>query len=109
MQSSRFVIGRSWVRLPLSAPLIDFLTSGFDIFNSPPCLLPPGSPISQISLVRSDERLSHGGGTFTDAMPAALAASTPMSVSSKTRQDVGSTPSRKAAVKKASGSGLPLL
>ena len=35
--------------------------------------------------------------------------STPMSVSSKTRQVVGSTPSRKAAIKKASGSGLPLL
>jgi hypothetical protein len=55
------------------------------------------------------ETLSHGGGTFTDAMPAAAAASMPMSVSSKTMQASALTPSRAAAIRKASGSGYPLL
>lgn len=49
----------------------------------------------------------HGGGTRTEAMPAAVAAWMPNSVSSKTRQWAGATPSRSAAIRNASGWGLP--
>src|SRR5215472_15711281 len=49
---------------------------------------------------------SHGGGTFTVAIPAARAAWMPMSVSSKTRHTSGATPRFVAAIRNASGSGL---
>jgi len=73
-------------------------------------------PSCQLSVVpeavgrhQSHESLSHGGGTLIDAMPAAVAASIPISVSSNTKQDSVSTPSRAAAIRKASGSGFALL
>jgi hypothetical protein len=52
--------------------------------------------------------LSQGGATFTVAMPADSADVIPMSVSSKTKQASGLTPSCAAASRKGSGSGLPL-
>src|SRR5436190_5423189 len=50
-----------------------------------------------------------GAGTRTDAMPAALAASIPICVSSKTRQAAGWTPRRCAAIRNGSASGLLFL
>src|SRR6185437_5006706 len=50
---------------------------------------------------------SCGSGTFTTAIPAALAAVTPTSASSNTRHSSGFTPNIRAAVRKGSGSGLP--
>ena len=50
--------------------------------------------------------LSQGWGTLTEAIPAAVAACMPMSVSSKTRQLSDATPSFSAAIRKGCGSGL---
>ena len=47
-----------------------------------------------------------GVGTRTHDMPAARAASIPISVSSNTKQFLGSTPNRSAAVRKQSGADL---
>src|SRR5260370_33308311 len=49
---------------------------------------------------------SRGAGTRTEAIPAALAASIPICVSSKTRQASGLIPRRCAATRNGSGSGL---
>src|SRR5580658_796013 len=51
-------------------------------------------------------RRSSGEGTRTDAMLAAVAACTPIAVSSKTRQSLGAMPSRSAPNRKQSGAGL---
>lgn len=66
----------------------------------------PGAPRGHLSDWTAAARC-HGGGTRTDAMPAAVAAWMPNSVSSKTRQWAGATPSRSAAIRNASGWGLP--
>src|SRR5579859_1559121 len=58
-------------------------------------------------LNRRIQARSSAVGTRTDVIPAAVAASIPISVSSNTRQSFASMPSRVAAVKKQSGAGLP--
>lgn len=47
-------------------------------------------------------------GTKTQAMPAALAASMPVGLSSKTMHSGAATPMRSAATRNGSGAGLPL-
>src|SRR6266481_3902583 len=63
-------------------------------------------PAPQRTCLRNSVVLSHGGGTFTHAIPPAFAACIPISVSSNTRQAFGSTPRFAAARRNASGSGL---
>ena len=53
--------------------------------------------------------LARREGTFTAAMPVAFAATIPNLPSSNTRHDSGLTSRRPAAIKKASGAGLPSL
>lgn len=85
-------------------------------FPSFSVIIPTGEMLLRAAVWHSNVReyfhifevLSHGGGIFTEGIPAAVAACMPIAVSSKTRQDSGATPSLDAARRNASGSGLPL-
>ncbi len=63
----------------------------------------PGSAESQVCGLGTDG----ADGMKTQRIPAALAASMPIGLSSKTRQSFGSTPRRWAATRNGSGAGFP--